>query len=267
MKVVLSLITLCFYSSMSFAQPTSQPSNAQIPTVKDALRRYLCFEVYWYGWNRNQSVPLPLRVKVEGGKFFAWIEAAEVSQGDQVDLFIVGRLKGDSAAVVFREGYNVRLMSSAPGYNKNRSIFDSADVIRDTITIPNDCVPRYDVSNSQKERMLNTVVSTMEKHLSWLVRERRANFSRDVTLIIANFNVDYPETWVLVEPSDSQQFSSSKPADLYSVTLHDPQDYDSDKYEVQGEYPSAYVPIKPYHKAIIDKVRKHGIVRKIVFKP
>jgi len=272
-KVTLMLAILCFYVPLSFGSSQSPVKTAQITVVKNAVVRYSCFQVYWHGWNRKQGTPLPLQLRIEGDehlslpyeikadgkRFIAWIKGVEFHRGNRIDQFLTGRVSNDSAAIILSEGYNADLRPPVPGHAENRSRFKGSQVITDTLTIPTDCTPRYDSPTPQKERMLRAVVTTMEKRLSSFVRTGAAQYPKEVTLIIADFNVDYPSTYILVD----------LPGELYtySVTLHDPQDYDSDQYEREGEYPFGNIRIKPEHKELLAKIRKHGIVRKIILAP
>jgi hypothetical protein len=77
----------------------------------------------------------------------------------------------------------------------------------------------------------------------------------EVTLIIADFNIDYPYTYIMVEPVN----------EVYRVTLHDPQNYDSDEYEREGEYP--FGEEYSVSKELLEKIHKHGIIRKITLTP
>jgi hypothetical protein len=135
--------------------------------------------------------------------------------------------------------------------------FAAGPLITDTLTIPTDCTPRYEPLTRQKGRMVETVVSTLQKRLSAWMQRGIATYPREVTLNIADFNVDYPSTYILVEP----------PVELYTATLHKVSDYDSDEYERDGEYPLGEIRMKPHMKDLLEKIRKHGIVRKIVLTP
>jgi hypothetical protein len=135
--------------------------------------------------------------------------------------------------------------------------FSIGRLSEDAITIPTDCNPRYDPPTPRKQRMLETVINTLQKHLSVFMRSGVSKYQSQITLTIADFNVDYPSTYILVEP----------PGHLFTVTLHNPQDYDSDLYEREGEYPLREVRVKPHHKDLLEKIRKHGIVRKVTLAP
>jgi hypothetical protein len=67
-----------------------------------------------------------------------------------------------------------------------------------------------------------------------------------VTLIIADFNVDYPETLVLVEPF----------GEVFRLTLHGPLHYDE-----RGGYTWVQI-FHPSHDDI-EAIRQHGIVKRI----
>lgn len=235
--------------------PNDYASNAnEVSSIKNALLRRLCFEIYWE-WSDRPSSTLPMRIRIEDESFRIWINDLRVTKKAHMAGYFVGRLRNGRAAIIHSEAYNINLTPSVPGYVENKPLFDAKDVIEDTLILPSDCTPRYDPISPQKELMLRTVVSTVQKTLSSWVKEGIAKYPREVTLIIADFNVDYPSTYILVKPINK----------VYSVTLHDPQDYESDEYERSGEYPFGEVYNKS--KSLLAKIRKHGIVRKIVLTP
>lgn len=277
MKNSIAFVILCFYGAISFA--SSQSQEMQVHGVKEAVSRYICFQVYWLGWTRrqgisrplqlliegDQSLSLPYKIKADGKMFMAWIEGIEIFRGDPIDQFLIGRLKNDSPAVILSEGYNANLTPPLRSLLENRSRFATNQAtINESITIPQDCTPRYDRSTPQKELMLRTIVATMEKRLSFFVKAGLAKYPQELTLIIGNFNVDYPSTYVLVEPSDQ---TNGFDAELYDLTLHDAQDYDSDRFERQGEYPLGEVRIRPEQKQLLQKIRERGIKQKIALSP
>lgn len=259
MKKILCSTLLVLLSAVSYA---AEPivASVQLVPIKEALTRYLCYQIYWQGQNYRSGVSVPLEIKIRQDKFLAWGDSLQLTKRDRISNFFIGRMKEGRGAVILMRGYNLNLSPQVPGYAEDRDHF-RVDTIKDALTVPTDCTPRYDPSTLQKERMVDTIVSTLQNQLSSLVRSGAAKYPKEVKLIIADFNVDYPETYVLVEPANN--FAG----DLYTVTLHDPKDYDSGEYERDGEYPLGQKTVKPYLKPLLKKIRKHGIAKKITITP
>jgi len=174
----------------------------------------------------------------------------EIYRGDRIDQFLIGTINNGSAVVISSEGYNADLQPRPQGYGENRFRFEGGQVITDAVTLPTDCAPQYDPPTPEKERMLRTVVDTIQWQLEEFVRLGVASYPRALTLIVANFNVDYPSTYVLVE----------SPRELFKVDLQHPQHFDDVK-SYKYLYPVGEIPIEPHHEDLLVKIHKHGIVR------
>jgi len=242
--ISVSLIT----GSMQFA--VAEYNGNVVERIKTAIIRSLCYDVYWAGgWGSGEfyrrAEALPLKLFIEGETFYARIDPIGFFGKNKQPMRAnrIGIVRSDQAVVV---------TNSKAGMDE---LFATKPIIKDTITIPANCTPHYDPTTPKKELMLRAVISTMQKRLSEFVKIGVAKYPRELTLIIADFNIDYPSTYILVKQTK----------ELYSVTLHDPQNYDSDEYEQSGEYPFGGVYNKS--KSLLAKIRKHGITRKIVLAP
>jgi len=254
-RVLWLVLTLGLISSLFSLNPPLAAD--QVASVKQALSQALCYGVYWMGSNYDLGRSLPIQIRMDGPEVFVWIPDLEVTKSDHMAGFFVGRLKEGKGVVTHAESYNINLTPPLPAYLKNRRYFETGTVIKETLTMPEDCTPNYDPSSPQKELMVRTVVSTMQKTLGRWAKTSIKKYPAEVNIIIADFNIDYPSTYVLVKPGD----------ELYSVTLHDPQDYDSDEYEREGIYPLGERRVEPGMENLLAKIRKHGITRKIVLMP
>ncbi len=232
--------------------------GANSPTiVKEAITRYLCHEVYWEGQGYRTGVPLSLDVRTDSARFYAWVHDITNEPRNRISVFLMGSIGEGQTAVALLTGYNEDLGARIPGYTRDRRYFTETPVIGDTLTIPTDCTPRFDPPTPRKDRMLGTVLTTLERFLRSLARAGIWKGPHEATLTIADFNVDYPVTYVLVEP----------PGELYIVRLHNPQNYESDEYERNGEYPIGEILGEAQLNDLLPKVRKHGVIRKLVITP
>ena len=245
-------IASAFLLCLAVASPAASGASARIDRIREAVARSLCYDIYWagawgHGENYQRNVPLPLTLVVGEEKFYARIDPIGFVGKDRQPVRVtrIGLDRGRRAVVIANHERDVDLR------------FSTGPLIEGTLTIPADCTPRYDPPTPEKARKLQTVVSTMQKQLSSLVRMGAARYPPEITLIVADFNIDYPSTYVLVEPA----------GDLYTLTLHNPEDYDSNLYEREGEYPLRWVRVAPHLRDLLGKIRRHGIIQKILLTP
>lgn len=249
--VLLILVTSTLYPAVS--NSNTETNSHTIESIKKAVTESLCYDVYWAGaWGHGEhyqrGVPLPFKLVVEGEKFYARVAPVGfIGKGQQPMMAErIGIVRGERAVVV---------TNSEPNMDK---IFSTYPLIENTLTIPTDCTPKYDPMTPRKELMIKTILSTIKKQFEHHIKigiAKYPKYPKELTLIIADFNIDYPETYVIVKETD----------DIYGVVLHKFSDYDSDEYEREGEYPSA--PEFHLSENKIEKVRKYGIIRKIVLDP
>jgi hypothetical protein len=220
-----------------------------VSLIKQAVTRHLCHELYWDGRPYQQGIPLNVEIQQDGDHFYVWIPDAAVQYGPMT-VFLTGRIASGTAAVALLRGYNSRLGPRMPGYAQDRQQF-SAGAMSDVVALPRDCTPQIAAPTPQKTRMLQAVKNTVEMEYRWLSRSGAIPAPRAFTLTIADFNVDDPWTYVLVEPGGK----------VLHIMLHDPQAYDSDEYERSGEYPSGEVYRADLAK-LRARIRQHGIIHR-----
>jgi hypothetical protein len=209
--------------------------------IKKGVIRYICFDEYWQsGILYKRDKPLTMRVIIDGNKFYSEVEDALSFHGTLTSMYQIGLLKPDKAIVT--HNFEIEMEKR----------LEDASVITDTLTLPTDCTPHYDQPTPRKELMMRTAVKTVQGHIEDWARKSIAKYPREVTLVIADFNIDYLMTYILVEPMNK----------VYRVHLHNPHDYDSDEYERGGWYPfgEQYNPAK----SLTEKIRRHGIRKEII---
>lgn len=244
-----SLVMLGLLAQALLAMPLAAGDEVQrVDRIRDAVVDALCFSVYWggnfgYGGHFQRGVPVPFRLVMRGDAFYVWLKPIGFvgPRHDPAEAKLVGTDRGGRAVVVSNSAYEWE------------TVFSEGTTIEGSVTIPRDCTPRYAPWSPLKERMVATVVSTMERGLNRL-RGVGDRYPREVELVIADFNVEYPSTYVLVEPANQ----------LFMLTLHDPQDYGSGQYERDGEYPFSYLVVKPHLAELLNKIRRYAIRRHIV---
>jgi hypothetical protein len=212
----------------------------RLALIKAVVTRDMCLDEHWANeilYRRDK--PLTMGVIIDGSKYYSKVEDVYSFHGHSTTLYQIGILKPDRAIITHNFEMDME------------ERFAEGLVMTTTLTLPADCTPKYDPTTPEKELMIDTVVKTVQKHFDSLVKLGIAKYPRELTLVIADFNVDYPMTYVLAEPKNK----------VYRIYLHTQQDYDSGEYEQGGAYPlsEAYNPAK----SLIKTIRKHGIKKKI----
>jgi len=244
--------------------------------IKKAVTSWLCWDKYW-GWGPYElGRLLPIKIKSDGKAFYVWVDDLVVMDQVRMAAFYEGRMKDGRAAVILREAYDLSGHPRASTKKKKKEgtfesggpavtgsslpqqrseMFDTGLVIHTDLAIPTDCTPHYEAATQEKDLMMKTIIKTIKDHLTFsLVKKGSANTTK-LKMVIANFNVDYPSTYVLIEPGNT----------VYSVALHDAQDYDSHLFEREGAYP-ADVDEEPSAE-LVSRIKKNGIVKEINIQP
>ncbi|MCX5805762.1 MAG: hypothetical protein NT010_06810 [Proteobacteria bacterium] len=250
-KVIIKILVLfCLFTCIP-GYTLCTDSDEQVKFTKEALIRWLCWDKYW-GWGPyEQGITVPIEIKIDKESFYVWINDLLTKPDFHVAGFYTGRIKDGQGAVMSCEGYSIP-------YNikpDKKRYFETGQVIKDNITIPKDCSPCYDPPSPQKELMFRMLVKTMKNELSQLARMGLSESPKKIFLTIANFNIDYPSTYVLAEPLGA----------IYRVVFHSTmnvQEYDDNFFEKLGGYPIGEM-YDPSHD-LIAKIRKHGITREII---
>jgi hypothetical protein len=231
------------------------PINAA--AIKESINRRLCFDTYWLQSGYRIGASLPIEIKTEGEHFFVWINDLKAGANGPMAGFFYGRINQGRAAVILREVYSTTMDPPLPGYSKRREHFSKSETSKDVLAVPSDCSPRFDRMTDQKDLMVRTIISTMKEQLTEFKRMGLITPIDEVTLLIGDFNIDYPWTYVLVEPISR----------VYKVILHDVSAYDDDRYVLTGKYPITEESIVPGAKDFLARIREHTLIRKLVLPP
>lgn len=248
--LLLSILCVCLINA--------GPAKAEdrLRSVKDAMTRFICYQKFWMGNDYVEGASIAMEIKFEGKKFYVWTSdepARSFGRLLHFSSFYSGRIKDGKGAIIFTDGYNNELPGLPPQLQEFKNRFKSGTIFKDTLRVPSDCTPRYDPPTLKKELMVKTVVSTMKMLLNHYASKGIAKYPPEVKIIIADFNTDYPFTYVLVEPVK----------EVYRITLHDWNNYDSDEYERAGEYPTGEASMDAISDSGLSEIRSHGIVRTI----
>lgn len=219
---------LAFLSCLSILGCSNRPSQklttVDVTPIKKLLIRGFCNEIYWSDLGKQiLGAQLPLEIKSEGDTFYAWIDSVIIIPSQTTSRFFSGRVK--DGVLLGGGGYNPGLIPQVPGHQRERHHFESGIIIKDVLSIPSDCTPKFQ-SSEVKEAMIQRILETMKKRLKKEMGSQQHSIS--FKLVIADFGVDDYGTMLILD--DPKEF------EIYYVTFRNAQDY-SDEYRRWGGYP------------------------------
>ena len=221
------------------------PATAEITTNRaiEAIRLYACFSDYWeYKDGPAPGSTLSVSVRKDGDRAFAWIEdfvrspiAARTASFLEVFTF-------DGRTTIARD--QQYLVGLAPDddelFNRSKVFRNGVEAV--SLTVYSDCTPHFDSDTPLKERMLDSVRAAVAETLSNFNKHGVSNYSRQPTIVVANFNVDYPTVFVLVRET----------GEVFGVQFG--------SYFPQPDEVSVYPILQTYQiEALRPKIEMHGI--------
>ncbi|WP_296595282.1 hypothetical protein [Phenylobacterium sp.] len=179
---------------LAFADGQAFAADLTSAQAVEALKRHVCFSRIWWGdpyARLGQTVTVDLRI--EGRTAYLWSEDMRAVPRVRrwADSYVVaGRAAGP--VVTQRSGYNIELLRGEPGYERERRRVYAAQTQRLRVDLPATCEPRFDAETPLKAEMKAIVAGSLSTALAtWGRRTPRTG----VRMTLANFNVDYPETF------------------------------------------------------------------------
>lgn len=161
----------------------------------EAMRRHVCFSKVWWGdpyVRLGQSAHVDVRI--DGRIAYLWSEDMRAVPRVRrwADAYVVVA-RSAGPVVTQRSGYNVELLKGEPGIEADRRRVYSGATQRIQVELPASCEPpRFDPDGPVKTEMRAVLASSLTNAVrTW---GRRPAGGR-VRMTVANFNVDYPETF------------------------------------------------------------------------
>ena len=258
----LAALLICIAGAFS-----AGPAAGEIATdaVLEAVRRYVCFEVYWMlsraPFEPGQTVPVTIRKDSEIA--YLWIEGLVRGRSDGSPLsnyYKIHMYEGEAGVLESKvtSGDSKAEHERAEFKELRNQVFRGATQTAQ-LTMPKDCTPRYGKTTPLKQRKLMAVDRAMAR----LFQEEMIPFWRfagpadgkadrkKVKIVIADFNVDYPSTFVLV-PSMGK---------VWLMGLRDSSDSRDEARLDEGEYWVEPGWIEYTTEDFKRKILKHGVVR------
>lgn len=252
---VLSILFFLFISSCLTGLAIA--SDERVTAVKKALARFICYTNFWYGGEYLQGAPLDFELKFEGDRFYITTND-EKMKSEKNDERVVGiyegSVKNGIGMVEHGLSFDIKhLEKPLPQYNEHRRHFETGPIIKASMIVPKDCTPRYDPMTPRKEILIDDIVATFQRMLRRYAAEGLEKYPDKVTLVIADFNLDYQFTFVIIEPVK----------EVYSVTLHDWDDYQGDRYGRDGGVLTGERTMNVFSRETLREVKRHAIRREI----
>jgi len=182
----------------AWALAVGAASAADITSAQavDAVRRHVCFsKVWWADPYVRLGQDAHLDVHVDGRTAYLWSEDMRAVPRVRrwADAYVVV-LRSAGPVVTQRSGYNVDLLRGEPAFERERRRVYSAPTQRIQIDLPTNCDPKFDPDSPIKAEMRAVLAANLTNAIrTW---GRRPAGGR-VRMTVANFNVDYPETFAL----------------------------------------------------------------------
>lgn len=162
----------------------------------EALKRHVCFShVWWADPYVRLGQTATVDVRTDGRTAWLWSEdmRAVPKVRRWADSYIVVAREGGSV-VTQRSGYNVELLRGEPAFERERRRVYGGATQRLQVELPVSCEPRLDPETPLKAEMWQAVVRSLTTAVATWGRRPPPG---GVRMTIAEFNVDYPETFAL----------------------------------------------------------------------
>ena len=162
----------------------------------DAMRSHVCFSKLWWGdpyVRLGQTAHVDVRI--DGRTAYLWSEDMRAVPRVRrwADAYVVV-LRSAGPAVTQRSGYNVDLLRGETAMERDRRRVYAGQSQRIQVDLPSNCDPKFDPDGPVKTEMRAVLNSSLTNAVrTW---GRRPAGGR-VRMTIANFNVDYPETFAV----------------------------------------------------------------------
>ena len=186
------------FGAATWALAAGAASAADLTAAQavEAMRRHVCFSKVWWSdpyVRLGQSAHVDVRV--DGRTAYLWSEDMRAVPRVRrwADSYVVV-LRSAGPVVTQRSGYNVELLRGEPAFERDRRRVYSGQTQRIPVDLPTNCDPKFDPDGPVKAEMHAVLTSTLTNAVrTW---GRRPAGGR-VRMTVANFNVDYPETFAV----------------------------------------------------------------------
>lgn len=251
----------------SLAMPAT--ADLSIQATLEAIQRYMCFRDYYADANPRSGETRPVTIRNDDLWAYAWMEQADgptanASTGSLIFqspstppptrsvVFYAVYERHGRAMVAYEKSYSLPFMLGNSYFVHDKSKVFSGRTEAALLTEPTDCTPRFE-DTPLKRRILKGVEQTVIQQLTGFNKHAGAQYSRQLEIVIADFNFDYPETLVWVPDEE----------EIFTVALHNASNPLDDTSLNDDHYPFGQIYDRAEIQALKDRILLHGIHRKI----
>jgi len=188
MLVVLSLAAFpCLVETNSFAASTASDLTAEVSHIKKSLIQNYCYRIFWHGERIKQGIPLPLELKLEGEKFYAWVEGAR--EAGWADL-LSGERRGTITAITYLVGTKIDPASRGTNYLEYRSYFETGLVVESTLTVDINCGALFGPPSPDKRLFKDSELKDLIRRVEKTDGENIRLIWRDLGIVSEIFDLE-----------------------------------------------------------------------------
>ncbi|MEW5683630.1 MAG: hypothetical protein AB1942_01790 [Pseudomonadota bacterium] len=162
----------------------------------EAVKRHVCFSTVWWAdpyVRLGQTATVDVRT--DGRVAYLWSEDMRAVPRVKrwADSYVVA-VRPAGPVVTQRSGYNVDLLRGEAAFERERRRIYVPGGQRLTVNLPASCDPKFEADTPAKAEMRAAVLASLTNAVrTW----GRRPTGGQVRMTVANFDVDYPETFAL----------------------------------------------------------------------
>jgi hypothetical protein len=248
---LLAILAVCIDDANSSPVGAGEISDSSIFL---AIQKYQCFREYWGGFTSARHV-LPVTFKKDGQIAYVRVEGFDdaLSRAHMVRFMSVYTAHGRSW-VGSNEGFNMQIPGRSTKYQEDQEQFSGPKIKTARLQLLSNCTPESDSEPNLRHRIFRAIESTMSHQLSLFNKLAGRHFPQKSQIVIGDFDLDYPSTFVLIKNTN----------EVWNVSLYDSVHPLSDADLNAGWFPSQQIYDPGETSALQDKIIKYGTVRDIV---
>ena len=183
-------------AAWAFAAGAASAADITAAQAVEAVRRHVCFsKVWWADPYVRLGQTAHLDVRIDGRAAYLWSEDMRAVPRVRrwADTYVVV-LRSAGPVVTQRSGYNIELLRGEAALEGDRRRVYGGQTQRVQVDLPASCEPKFDAAGPVKTEMRAVLASSLTNAVrTWGHRPAGGR----VRMTVANFNVDYPETFAL----------------------------------------------------------------------
>ena len=262
MRQAVFFTALCLASNLLFTNKAMAVMNTK--GILKAIANEICYENFWDGnqfYRYGSTVSIALH-QVDDVTY-AWGDSlySTPSYVRWTASYMIYK-KGDNFIAESVPGYNIKDESAATIFRQKLLALQTATPINVKMKIPADCTPHFQPDTPEKIQMLNKLTKSVADAIdAWQklpYYPEKKTYPNPLKIIIANFNLDYPGTHILI-PATREVLGAVFLAD--SQNPFNQSVYDD--YQVVPVIPNEGETYEDVYRGWSPQIEKYGIVREI----